>query len=497
MHVLPPSVGLIHFIGIGGIGMSGIAEILHSLGYQVQGSDVCHNGNTERLLQRNIPVHIGHRAEYLKNVAVVVISSAVKEENVELVEARQLGLPVVRRADMLAEIMRLKPSIAVGGTHGKTTTTSLLATLLGAAGLDPTVVSGGIINAFGTNARLGAGDWVVAEADESDGTFIRLPATMALVTNIDPEHLEHYGSFEALQASFKAFIENIPFYGLGIVCYDHAIVRKLYGPLTDRRVLTYGLTYDEVDLKGHSLSFTPEGVIFDVTLSERLRRFCPLAPDLQTIEGLFLPVLGEHNVSNALAALLVAFELGIPLEKIREGLANFRGVQRRFTHVGTFRGAAVIDDYAHHPTEIKAVLKTARQAFQGHLFALLQPHRFSRLKNLYEAFQDALLLADTVLITPVYAAGERPLQGIDHQTLARDLQQKGGHARALTSMEEVVGILAEESHPGDCILCMGAGDITTLARALPHQREADLNAAPQTQEADLNLVPRAKGGRDV
>ena len=472
MHVLPHSVGLIHFVGIGGIGMSGIAEILHSLGYQVQGSDKRFNGNTARLLKRGIRVHLGHDPQYLSDASVVVISSAVEEGNIELAAARDLGLPVVKRADMLAEIMRLKPSIAVGGTHGKTTTTSLLATLLSSAGLDPTVVSGGIINAYGTNARLGEGSWVVAEADESDGTFTRLPATVAIVTNVDAEHLEHYGSYAALKASFRDFVEKIPFYGLGVVCYDHPTVRELYGSLTDRRVLSYGLEFSEVDLKGSHLSFTPEGSTFDITLSPRFKRLCPFAPEPTTIEGLFLPVLGEHNVSNALAAIVTAFELGVSIDQVREGLAHFRGVQRRFTSVGTFKEASIVDDYAHHPTEITAVLKTARQAYSGRVVAVFQPHRFSRLKDLYEDFQKSLLLADTVYVTPVYAAGEDPIEGCDHRAFARDLQAKGQKVVALSSLEDLSSTLQaheKDLRKEDCILCMGAGDITTWARALSDQ----------------------------
>ncbi len=483
MHVLPQSVGLIHFVGIGGIGMSGIAEILDSLGYQVQGSDVRHNSNTERLSQRGIRVHIGHDAGHLKNVSVVVISSAVKPGNIELDAARNLALPVVKRADMLAEIMRLKPSIAIGGTHGKTTTTSMLATLLTSAGLDPTVVSGGIINAYGTNARLGDGDWVVAEADESDGSFTRLPATMAIVTNIDPEHLEHYGSYQALKDSFRDFVENIPFYGLGIVCYDHETVRDLYLPLTDRRVLSYGLDYKEADLKAENISFCHEGSTFDVVLSPRLQRLCHLAPKDNRLEGLFLPVLGEHNVSNALAAILAAMELGVSADKIREGLAHFRGVQRRFTYVGNLKGAAIIDDYAHHPTEISAVIKTARQAYSGQVIAVVQPHRYSRLKDLFENFQKALLLADKILITPVYAAGEAPINSFNHHALGKSLRNLGGDAVAFDTMDELSSVLEETIHSKDCVLCMGAGDITVWARQLPDLDKTESQKTPAMRQA--------------
>lgn len=471
MHVLPHSVGIIHFIGIGGIGMSGIAEILDSLGYRVQGSDAQAGHNTSRLQKKGIPVFLGHDTSPLKDASVVVISSAVKGDNIELQAARKLGLPVVKRADMLAEIMRLKPSIAVGGTHGKTTTTSILATMLSSAGLDPTVVSGGIINAYGTNARLGQGNWVVAEADESDGTFTRLPATIAIVTNVDPEHLEHYGSYDTLQQSFRDFVDNVPFYGVGVVCYDSEVVRDLYDTLTDRRLLSYGLHWDKVDLKAAHLSISPEGVTFDVFFSDRFKRLCPLAPEDKEVKGLFLPVLGEHNVANALAALCVAFELGVPIEKVREGLANFRGVQRRFTRVGTFKGATVIDDYAHHPTEIKAVLKTAQQAYQGKIIAVLQPHRYSRLRDLYHDFQASLMGADQIYVAPVYAAGEKPLKGYDQETFVADLKAKGCRAEALGSLETLPTALGPIVQPEDCILCMGAGDITAWARALPRQED--------------------------
>ncbi|MCA0369754.1 MAG: UDP-N-acetylmuramate--L-alanine ligase [Proteobacteria bacterium] len=466
MHVLPKNVGPIHLIGIGGIGMSGVASILHALGFRVQGSDAGAGANVVRLRQQGIEVHIGHDPSHLQDVSVVVISSAVKGDNVELMEARRRRIPVVKRADMLAEIMRLRPSIAVGGTHGKTTTTSLVASLLDAGGCDPTVVSGGIINAYGTNARPGQGAWMVAEADESDGTFVRLPATISVVTNIDPEHLEHYGSFDKLKESFLAFVENIPFYGLGVVCFDHPEVRALYGTLTDRRLIRYGFCQD-ADLRATNLRFSPSGTTFDVTLSQRIQDFWPNTPYGPEMKDLFLPLLGEHNASNALAAIACALELGLSQDAIRAGLAAFSGVERRFTRVGSVGGVHIIDDYAHHPAEIRAVLRTARQVNPKRVLAVVQPHRYSRLASLFEDFAAAFEGADHVIVAPVYAAGEEPIPDVTHTRLASALESKGHSVHVLGGRDDLAPLLSRIAKEGDYVVCMGAGDITAWAKELP------------------------------
>lgn len=466
MHVLPKTAGTIHLIGIGGIGMSGIAHILRALGFQVKGSDVGVNANVVRLRQDGIEVQIGHSPTNLDGVSVVVISSAVKADNVELQEARRRLLPVVKRADMLAEIMRLRPSIAVGGTHGKTTTTSLVASLLDAGGCDPTVVSGGIINAYGTNARPGQGPWMVAEADESDGTFVRLPATIAVVTNIDPEHLEHYGTFEKLKESFYAFLENIPFYGVGIACIDHPVVRELYQTLTDRRVIRYGKAKD-AEIRVDHIRFAPQGTTFDVHLSERIRAFWPERALAPTMTDLFLPLLGEHNVLNALSAIGCALEVGLDEEAIRQGLSAFKGVERRFTKVGEVNGVSIIDDYAHHPAEIKAVLKTARQVEPVRVVAVVQPHRYSRLAALMEEFAQAFEGADHVVVTPVYSAGEAPIEGASHEVLIAALKEKGISVEAVDGREALAPVLEKMVTAGDYVVCMGAGDITAWAKDLP------------------------------
>lgn len=458
---LPVQLGAIHFVGIGGIGMSGIAEVLLNLGYTVQGSDLKATKITDRLERLGARIFEGQRAENLEDAEVVVISSAIKRGNPELDAARALGLPVVRRAEMLAELMRLKSNVAVAGTHGKTTTTTMVATLLEAGGLDPTVINGGIIHAYGSNARMGQGEWMVVEADESDGTFNRLPATIAIVTNIDPEHMEHWGTVEALHKGFDEFVHNIPFYGLAVLCTDHPEVQALLGRITDRRVLTFGLN-TQADVRAVNLRYKKGVAHFDVALQ---------AEGL-LIEGCTLPMPGDHNVSNALSAVAVARHLGMKREEIREALANFKGVNRRFTKVGEVNGATVIDDYGHHPVEIAAVLKAARQAVADHedgkVIAIHQPHRYSRLSSLFEDFCACFNDADVVGIAEVFAAGEDPIEGADRASLVAGLMAHGHRdAREIETEDDVVALVREQAEPGDIVVCLGAGTISAWANALP------------------------------
>ena len=459
------AIGPVHFVGIGGIGMSGIAEVLHNLGYAVQGSDIAESANVQRLRDKGISVAIGHRAENISGATVIVVSSAVKRDNPELMAARLRLLPVVRRAEMLAELMRLKQAIAVGGTHGKTTTTSLVATLLEAGGLDPTVINGGIINAYGTNARLGAGDWLVAEADESDGTFVKLPADIAIVTNIDPEHLDHYGTFEGVKAGFRQFVENVPFYGFAVMCLDHPEVQAMVARIEDRRIITYGAN-PQADVRFVDLVPGPRQR-FAVTITDRV------TGEERRIDGLSLPMPGIHNVSNATAAIAVADRLGIDGDSIRRGLEGFRGVKRRFTHVGDWNGVEIYDDYGHHPVEIRAVLAAARQAAAGRVIAVMQPHRYSRLASLFDDFCLCFYDADVVIVAEVYAAGEAPIAGADRDALVAGITA-GGHrgAVALPSREALAGLVAERAKPGDIVVCLGAGSITQWAIALPDELAA-------------------------
>ncbi len=463
---MPEKIGLVHFVGIGGIGMSGIAEVLHNLGYDVQGSDQNDSANVQRLRAKGITVHIGHRAENLGDAEVVVASSAIRQDNPERIEARARNLPMVRRAEMLAELMRFRKSIAVGGTHGKTTTTSMVAALLVAGGLDPTVINGGILNEIGTNARMGDGEWMVVEADESDGTFLKLPADVAIVTNIDPEHLDHYGNYEAVKAAFRQFVENVPFYGFGVMCLDHPEVQTQVASITDRRVVTYGnngqaqVRYCDVKAKGAVTHFAIE---------KRDRR----TGQLHRIEDLALPMPGIHNVSNATAAIAVALELGVEDDAIRQGLAGFGGVRRRFTHTGTWRGVEIFDDYAHHPVEIKAVLSAARQASTGKVIAIKQPHRFTRLDSLFDDFCTCFNDADQVFVAPVYAAGEKPIDGASHVDLANGLRSAGHrNASTIDGPEGLAAKIAETADDGDIVIFLGAGSITQWAHDLPGELEA-------------------------
>ncbi len=466
MQSMPLDIGIIHFIGIGGIGMSGIAEVMHNLGYQVQGSDIAENVNVDRLRVLGIKIEVGHRAENLGESRVIVTSSAVKPDNPEVVAARKAMLPLVRRAEMLAELMRLKWSVAVGGTHGKTTTTSLIASVLDGANLDPTVINGGIINAYGTNARLGGGEWMVVEADESDGTFIRLPATIAIITNIDPEHLDFYGDFAHLKSAFRQFVESIPFYGFGVLCIDHPEVQSLLPQLTDRKIVTYGLS-PAAQVRGLNLVLDMSGAHFDAAISERV------TGGERVISDIHVPMFGQHNVLNALAAVAVAAEMGIPDETIRSGLTQFKGVKRRFTKVGDVNGVTIIDDYGHHPVEIAAVLKAARTAAEGRLIAVVQPHRYSRLQTLFEDFCQCFNDADHVIVADVYPAGEAPIKGIDRDALVNGLHNHGHLAvTALISPKHLAAVVDDISGPGDIVVCLGAGNITAWAQALP----ADLAA---------------------
>jgi UDP-N-acetylmuramate--alanine ligase len=463
---MPLSIGTIHFVGIGGIGMSGIAEILVNLGYSVQGSDIADNYNVERLRKKGATIHIGHSADNLGEARVVVVSSAVKPDNPELVAARAKLVPVVRRAEMLAELMRLKNAIAIGGTHGKTTTTSMIAALLDAAHLDPTVINGGIINAYGTNARLGASDWMVVEADESDGTFTKLPSTAVVVTNIDPEHMDHYGSFDKLRDAFRTFVENIPFYGFAALCIDHPEVQTLIARVPDRKIVTYGFSPQAL-IRATNLRSGPGGARFDVVITDRVTGKTRIIDDLR------LPMYGEHNVQNSLAAVAVAHELGLPNDVVRNALAGFAGVKRRFTKTGEAKGVTVIDDYGHHPVEIAAVLKAARSATTGNVIAVVQPHRYTRLSSLFAEFCTCFNDADTVIVADVYAAGEQPIEGVDKDALVKGLQEHGHrHVLALPEANALAGIVGEIAQAGDFVVCLGAGNITQWAHALPAELEA-------------------------
>ena len=453
---LPTEMGMIHFVGIGGIGMSGIAEVLLNHGYRVQGSDLKTSKITDRLANLGAEIFVGQRAENLENAEVVVISSAIKPGNPELDAARARGLPVVRRAEMLAELMRLKSNIAVAGTHGKTTTTTMVAELLVKGGIDPTVINGGIIHAYGSNARMGQGEWMVVEADESDGTFNRLPATIAIVTNIDPEHMEHWGDFDTLRQGFLDFVSNIPFYGLAICCTDHPEVQALVGKVTDRRVVTYGFNA-QADVRAVNLTYKAGVAHFDIELHNEGTR----------IEGCTLPMPGDHNVSNALSAVAVSRHLGMKREEIRAALASFGGVNRRFTRVGEVNGVTIIDDYGHHPVEIAAVLKAARQATEGRVIAVHQPHRYTRLHGLFEDFCACFNEADVVGIADVYAAGEDPIEGASRDDLVAGLVRHGHrHAVAIPDEDALTALVKKHTKPGDMVVCLGAGTISTWANNL-------------------------------
>ena len=459
MKAMGKEIGTIHFVGIGGIGMSGIAEVMHQLGYTVQGSDQADGYAVEGLRKVGIPVTIGHSPDNLGDASVVVCSTAINRGNPEVEAAIERRLPLVRRAEMLAELMRMQSTIAVAGTHGKTTTTSMIAAMLDAGGIDPTVINGGVINAYGSNARLGKSDWMVVEADESDGSFLRLDGTIAVVTNIDPEHLDHYGSFDAVKDAFVEFVENVPFYGLAVLCVDHPEVQNMLSRIRDRRVVTYGFSA-LADLRADGTTTGPDGTRFDAVVLQR-------DGQRRTIPGIHVPMPGRHNVQNALAAIAVGIELGMDDASIALGFARFEGVKRRFTRVGEIDGAVVIDDYAHHPVEISAVLSAAREASQGRVIAVVQPHRFTRLRDLMEDFQNAFNQADVVFVTPVYAAGEQPIEGIDAAALAEGLRAHGHRmVRTVSDLDELCAGLRDLAAKDDMIVCMGAGDITKWAASL-------------------------------
>ncbi len=460
MRGVATDIGTIHFVGIGGIGMSGIAEVMHNLGYSVQGSDIAEGYVVEGLRKRGIAVSIGHAAENLGDAAVVVTSTAVsRKTNPEVEAAYERRVPVVRRAEMLAELMRLKSTVAVAGTHGKTTTTSMIAAMLDAGGIDPTVINGGIINQYGSNARLGSGDWMVVEADESDGSFLRLDGTIAVVTNIDPEHLDHYGSFDKAKAAYVEFIENVPFYGVAILCLDHPEVQAIIPRIRDRRITTYGFS-GQADIRADNVTPIPGGNRFDVTVRAR-------DGSSRTIAGVEMPMPGRHNVQNALAAIAVGLEMGMSDAEVAKGFATFGGVKRRFTKVGETGGVTIIDDYGHHPVEIRAVLSAAREGLEGRVIAVCQPHRYSRLGGLMEEFASAFNDADLVYVAPVYAAGEAPVEGVSAAALTAMIKQRGHRGAAeVSGADDLADRLAVEARSGDMVVCLGAGDITKWAAGL-------------------------------
>ncbi len=463
MRGVPTDIGTVHFVGIGGIGMSGIAEVMHNLGYSVQGSDIADSYVIEGLRKRGIKVMIGHSADNLGDAAVVVTSTAVKKGNPERDAALERRIPLVRRAEMLAELMRLKNTVAVAGTHGKTTTTSLIAAMLDHGGIDPTVINGGIINSYGSNARLGDSDWMVVEADESDGSFLRLDGTIAVVTNIDPEHLDHYGNFDAIKDAFVEFVENVPFYGAAIMCLDHPEVQAILPKIRDRRIITYGFSAQS-DIRGENVTPYPGGNRYDAVIRAR-------DGSQRSIIGIELPMPGRHNVQNSLAAVAVGLEMGMTDEQVQKGFEGFGGVKRRFTKVGEVDveggNAIVIDDYGHHPVEIRAVLSAAREGALGRVIAVAQPHRFTRLRDHMDDFQQAFNDADIVYISPVYTAGEEPIESIDAEHLVAGLKGRGHRsANTVRDATELAEILAETLEANDMIVCLGAGDITKWAAGL-------------------------------
>jgi UDP-N-acetylmuramate--alanine ligase len=463
---LPREIGPIHFVGIGGIGMSGIAEVLNNLGYTVQGSDASEGANVTRLREKGITVTVGHKADNIAGADVLVVSTAIKRDNPELLAARAQRIPVVRRAEMLAELMRLKSCVAIAGTHGKTTTTSMVATLLDAGDFDPTVINGGIINAYGTNARLGSGDWMVVEADESDGTFLKLPVDIAIVTNVDPEHLDHFKTFDAVQDAFRNFVESVPFYGFAVMCIDHPVVQTLVGKIEDRRIITYG-TNPQADARLVDLKAANGGSTFKVAFRDRK------AGTAHELTDLVLPMPGRHNALNATAAIAVAHQLGLSDDVIRKALAGFGGVKRRFTRTGEWNGVTIIDDYGHHPVEIAAVLRAARDSTRGKVIAVVQPHRYTRLQSLFEEFCTCFNDADTVIVADVYPAGEAPIPGIDRDNFVLGLRAHGHReVIALENAAALAGVVRGVAKPGDYVVCLGAGNITQWAYALPAELKA-------------------------
>lgn len=479
MRVFPESFGTLHFTGIGGIGMSGVAELLHNLGYKVQGSDIADSPNVQRLRQQGIRVAVGHAAENVMDenghpVSGIIFTAVVPENNPEIVQARELKIPLIGRSELLAELMRVKFSIGISGTHGKTTTTSIIGTLLEAGEFDPTVINGGIVNAYGTNTRIGKGDWLVAEADEAYGTFLRLNPTVAVITNMDPEHLDFYQTFDNVRAAYKRFVEAVPFYGFGVLCLDHPEVQKLAATISGRRVVTYG-TNPQAEVQAKNIRMTPQGGYFDVQVNGKL------SPTPRTITNMFMPMPGQHNILNALAGIVVALQLGMQDETIRQALAKFSGVKRRFTRTGEVNGITIIDDYGHHPVEISAVLKAARDAVadtNGRVIAVFQPHRYSRVHDLFDDFCTCFNDADSVLIADVYAAGETPISGCEKEDIVAGLIQAGHKSAAILRDEkDLPELMQHMARPGDIVMCVGAGSITKWAYDLPEQLAKKLNVA--------------------
>lgn len=457
----PVNIGTLHFVGIGGIGMSGIAEVMHNFGYKIQGSDISENANVERLRKLGIKVFVGQHEENLEGAWGIVVSTAIKPDNPEVVAARALKMPLIRRAEMLAELMRLKWCVSVAGTHGKTTTTTMVSAVLDEANFDPTVINGGIINAYGTNARLGEGDWMVVEADESDGTFIKIPSTVAVVTNIDPEHLDFYGDFENAKAAFETFVENVPFYGFSVMCIDHPEVQALIGKIIDRRIVTYGFSL-QAEVRGTNVSFNEGSAHFDVEISNRKD------DSVIVLENITMPMPGRHNISNALAAIAVSHELGISSDVIRRTFSKFSGVKRRFTLVDKVDGITIVDDYAHHPVEIASVLSAAREAYNGRVIAVMQPHRYTRLESLFDEFCACFNNADTVIVAPVFEAGEQPIEGADQDALISGLQSFGHRGVVkITGPEELPKTISDIAEDGDLVIYLGAGSVSLWAYALP------------------------------
>ena len=460
MKPFSKDIGVIHFIGIGGIGMSGIAEILCNLGYKISGSDINKSSNVNRLIEMGIKVHIGQRAENIKNVSIIVISSAIPEDNVELVAGALNKIPIVRRADMLAELMRFKKSISVGGSHGKTTTTSFISSLLEGAKLDPTVVNGGIIEAYGTNARLGKSDWMIVEADESDGTFIKLPSTYVVITNIDREHIDFYKTFDNLNRAFRNFVENIPFYGVAFVCIDSPDTENLCKDIKYRKLITYGFNRKS-DLMISNVKVKNYLTYFDITINKSnlsKKKF---------IKNIAIPIPGDHNIRNACASIAVALELDIKEKTIKDVLKNFRGVERRFSFVGSVNNIKIIDDYAHHPTEIKNTLKAARLLCNGKLIVVFEPHRFSRIIDLYDEFINSFFDADILFVTKIYSAGEKQITDINEKIIAKSIQKMGHKNVKCFKDEKCMEVeLSEVSSSNDFIIFLGAGSISKKARSM-------------------------------
>ncbi len=487
MKKWPLETGVLHFIGIGGIGVSGIAEIMHRFGYQVQGSDSKASANTKRLEEKNINIFIGHDADNLKNtkdnkpIEVVVYSSAVKQDNPEIVAAKKNNIPVIRRAEMLAELMRFKNSIAIAGTHGKTTTTSLIGHVMEKTELDPTIINGGIANSYGSNVRIGESDWMVVEVDESDGSFTLLPSSIGVITNIDPEHMDFYDSFDEVKDAYRKFIYNIPFYGFAVACTDDDNVKSLISDLP-RKIISYGFK-EGSDVRATNLRNTAEGMRFDVSVN--------IDKENQIINDVLLPMFGAHNVLNALSCIAICTKIGVSVESIKQAFVSFKGVRRRFTTTGVVNGIRIIDDYAHHPKEIKAVLGTAkdivrRESNGGRIIAVMQPHRYSRLSGLFDEFCESFSAADAVIIADVYTAGEEPIANINKTTLVQGIINTGHKlVHSLDNVEQLPELIKNVATPHDMVLFLGAGDITSWAQALPNQLlELNDNDSTITQYAN-------------